>query len=258
MDAIWRLGNGGHLLGIKGSGSLSGSDIRVSFVTMGSSDRETIDLVVLDDFSRPQGARGSVLVQRSVLSVDDTWWSVWWGAHPEHAPQGPHTKSGWLESFADETLFVTKITMGGKFQPLRKIEEVSEEVAADDDGSAQFSVFLKRTRASSGVYHAILPPRSIPRTVSSTFETKLVSARRSKTGRLALTWLYEGHLEVHIRFAEVRDREFRRMRAEQVLNLANSVKVSADKSALLEQLAKLPANPEAWTLLNEAIKLIPH
>jgi hypothetical protein len=48
------------------------------------------------------------------------------------------------------------------------------------------------------------------------------------------------------------------MRAEQVLNLANSVKVSADKSALLEQLAKLPANPEAWTLLNEAIKLIPH
>jgi hypothetical protein len=48
------------------------------------------------------------------------------------------------------------------------------------------------------------------------------------------------------------------MRAEQVLNLGTAVKIPADKSALLEQLSKLPASPEAWALLTEALKLIPH
>jgi len=228
-----------------------------SVQTMGSTDRETIDMVVLDEFSRVEGTKGSVLLQRSVLNVDDTWWSVWWGARPERSPQGNTSQSGWLESLADETFYVTKITAGGNYLPLQRLEKVSERVTPDDDGSSQFSVFLTRGRAS-GIYHALLPPKTIPRTISSPSGTRLVSARRSKTGRLALTWLYEGHLEVHIRFAEVSDREFRRMHAEQVLNLGTSVKVSAEKNAFLEQLAKLPTSPEAWALLTEALKLIPH
>jgi len=219
---------------------------------MGTSDDDD-GVVVFDDMSTHHD--GTLGIDRLLLE-GYAYRTVSWGVRPvaNHNTGRVETE---VSSFGDDTLFVTWVP---NFVYPRDSEgrRMSESLAASPDGTYQASVYLK-PMYKGGVYHSILPQRYVPIEVSGPPATRLISARKSITGRLALTWLFTDALEVHMRIGLAREKHFDRLRAESIMDLkVHQHNEQPLGGAILRGFSELPSNPDAWRALYAAIEAASH
>lgn len=213
---------------------------------MGTSDGD--DGLIVIDTIRPD-ADAELVIDREVL--EGYWYrSVSWGVRPAEN-DGALPVQRLVSDFADSTLFVSWIPEWSYHSDWDR-RRFTETLPPDDDESYQASVYL-RTQLRVGVYHSLLPQYYIPVALSAPVTTRLVSVRRSKTSRLALTWLFSDGLEVHFRIARVSPRNFRLLRAESLLNAKSDAILG---SAIVGEMDRLPANDDTWRAVAEALRAV--
>jgi hypothetical protein len=215
---------------------------------MGTLDNDD-GLLIVDDVSHVRD--GSVSIARRVF--EGYWYrSVYWGVRPTTVdPQ--RTTVG----LAEDTLFLEwrpDWAPGGKLGS----DEMAEFISGDHDGSFQASVFMGSRQTPDGVYHMLLPELFVPVSLSSPSTTRLISVRKAPSRRLALTWLFDQSLEVHVRFAQASERTFMRLRSETLLNNAPREQHILGSHQLKDQLLALPSNPEAWQVLTTILGAAAH
>ena len=188
-------------------------------------------------------------VSWGVRPVGDVWHEA--NPSPLLQPEDPHLPSDEMLIVADQTLSITVVP---SFRHDDDIATFSEIVRPSSDGTYQISVFYRKNRLP-GIYHALLPRHYVPQTVESPQSTRLVSARQAMSARLALTWLFDGSLEVHFRIAKSTPKQFDRLRAESwLVDAAGPRPEQHLGGAITRSLAQVSNNPEIWSAMVAAIE----
>lgn len=209
---------------------------------MGSLDSSDYDLLVVDEYALERSLR----VERRMYQVHEFGAQLWWGIRPEGEYES-------VVALAEETLLLTSDKQSLKAKLAG--DPVVEVVAPDSEGEFQQSVFISR-HEQSGVYHALLPPLVIPRSVDSPPTSRLISVRRVLDNRLALTWLFRGELEVHWRFTRTSEKLFAKLRAERLLKLTEDDVGDFGIHGIGGRLSKVSQDPRAWQAFLEVMKAL--
>lgn len=210
---------------------------------LGDFDVDSRNLIIADTID-PRESENEIILRREIVEAPE-WNSlrepfqlrVSWGARPLNAEI--------IKEFGQGTLFIS--AEKEYVIQFREPEEYQHELSENRDGSYGGRTFIEGRRISdkkgNGIYHVLLPRLFLLKSLAIGDNTRLVSVLKTKDMRLALTYLFEGELEVTWRIRRRSKKAFSALRIEDYRVPFEEGRLLKD---VLSDILKLPVDPEIW------------
>jgi hypothetical protein len=216
---------------------------------MGGEPGRADDEFIIDEMERGGRDLRLAFVDRTIVTLrrcPDSF--VTWGMAPD--PTVPSV------SFAGGSFHVASAAAADSLSMLEWIsrQRMSETLRYESDESV-FVTTHHFLNEAGGVYHLLTPALHVPVSHQHGGRTKLVNAKKTRGGAIALTWLYEEELHVALRLKAVERAAFDAVKIESTL-FSQGVAAQSRLSSLLDDAARLPAKPEAWRVLLDAVRSV--